>query len=78
MPQTIDMKIIFWSHAKLTFTLSFVLKVKAFGARTCRPASLLALTSFVGYHKLPKKLVKFVPQNSPMVNLYNLMDIELN
>ena len=27
---------------------------------------------------LPKKLVKFVPQNSPIVNLYNLMDLELS
>ena len=55
------------------FTLSFVLKVKTFGARTCRPASLLALTSFVGYHEVTQETGKIRPPN-----LYNLMDIELN
>ena len=55
------MKIIFWSHAKLTFTLSFVLKVKAFGAWTCRPASLLALTSFVGYYEVTQETGKIRP-----------------
>ena len=60
------MKIIFWSHAKTHFhnrgfTLSLVLKVRAFGARTCRPASLLALTSFVGCHEVTKETGKIRP-----------------
>ena len=77
------MKIIFYSYAKTHFhrrgfALSLILKVRAFGTRTCQPRSLLALTSFVAIMKLPKKLVKFVPSNSPIVNLYNLKDFELN
>ena len=42
-----------------------------------RPHFSLSPLSFATT-KSPKKLVKFVPQNSPIVNLYNLMDIELN
>ena len=60
------MKIIFWSHAKTHFhnrgfTLSLVLKVRAFGTRTCRLASLLALTSFVGYHEVTQETGKIRP-----------------
>ena len=72
------MTIVFWSPAKTHFTLSLVLKVRAFGTRTCPPHFTLSSLS-LATTKLPNKLmVKFVPQNSPIVNLYNLMDIELN
>ena len=60
------MKIIFWSHAKTHFhnrgfTLSLVLKVRAFGTRTWRPASLLALTSFVCYYEVTQETGKIRP-----------------